>query len=133
MKRLHVHVRVDDLDQAITFYSGLFGLAPSIHQDDYAKWMVEDPRVNFAVSTGTGHKGFDHLGIQVETESELEAIEERLRRANAEVEEQREAQCCYAVGDKSWTLDPAGTPWETFVTTGTLDHYGPDLRPTING
>lgn len=132
MKRLHVHFTVGDLDRAIVFYSGLFGQGPQVRQDDYAKWMVDDPCVNFAVSTGTRQKGFDHLGIQVEGEDELEEIETRLRQVDATVEEQRGAQCCYAVGDKSWTVDPDGTPWETFLTKGEIEEYGPDLRPTVN-
>ncbi len=131
MKRLHVHVRVRDLDRALAFYSGLFGQPPHVRQDDYAKWMVEDPRVNFAVSTGAGETGFDHLGIQVENDAELEDVETRLRRIDAVVQKQRSAQCCYATGDKSWTVDPDGTSWETFLTRGDIDEYGPDLRPTV--
>lgn len=133
MKRLHVHVTVQNVDEAIVFYSGLFGQEPSIRQNDYAKWMVEDPRVNFAISTREANTGFDHLGIQVDTEAELEEIETRLRQANADVQEQRGAACCYAVGEKSWTYDSEGIAWETFLTTGTYDEYGPDRRPTAGG
>lgn len=118
MKRLHVHLTVGDLEQAIVFYSGLFGQPPKVRQDDYAKWMVDDPRVNFAVSTGALEKGFDHLGIQVEDEQELLEIETRVRQADAIVQEQRDAQCCYAAGDKSWTVDPDGTPWGDFLDQG---------------
>ena len=132
MKRLHVHFTVADLDRAIVFYSGLFGQPPKVRHDDYAKWMVDDPCVNFAVSTGARQNGFDHLGIQVEDEDELEEIEARLRQVDATVEEQRGAQCCYAVGDKSWTVDPDGTPWETFLPRGEIEEYGPDLRPRVN-
>ena len=127
---MHVHVTVQNVDQAIVFYSGLFGQEPSIRQDDYAKWMVDDPRVNFAISTREANTGFDHLGIQVDTEAELEEIETRLRQADADVREQRGAACCYAVGEKSWTYDSEGIAWETFLTHGTIDEYGPDLRPT---
>lgn len=133
MKRLHVHVTVQNVDQAIAFYSGLFGQAPTIHQDDYAKWMVEDPLVNFAISTREANTGFDHLGIQVESQEELDEIETRLRNADADIQEQRGAACCYAVGEKSWTLDTEGIAWETFLTTGTYDEYGPDRRPTVGG
>lgn len=133
MKRFHVHVTVPDVDQAIVFYSGLFGQEPTIRQDDYAKWMVEDPRVNFAISTREANTGFDHLGIQVDSEEDLEKIETRLKQADATVQEQRGAACCYAVGEKSWTLDPVGIAWETFLTTGTNDDYGPDRRPTVGG
>lgn len=133
MKRLHVHVTVQNVDQAIAFYSGLFGQAPTIHQDDYAKWMVDDPLVNFAISTREANTGFDHLGIQVESQEELDEIETRLKQADAEVQEQRGAACCYAVGEKSWTLDTEGIAWETFLTTGTFDEYGPDRRPTVGG
>ena len=133
MKRMHVHVTVQDVDRAVAFYSGLFGQTPTIRQEDYAKWMVEDPRVNFAISTREANTGFDHLGIQVDTEDELHEIESRLRQADAEVQEQRAAACCYAVGEKSWTFDSEGIAWETFLTTGTYDEYGPDRRPVVGG
>jgi catechol 2,3-dioxygenase-like lactoylglutathione lyase family enzyme len=133
MKRFHVHVTVRNVDQAIAFYSGLFGQDPTIRQDDYAKWMVDDPCVNFAISTREANTGFDHLGIQVESEAELVEIEDRLRKAEADVREQRGAACCYAVGEKSWTFDSEGIAWETFLTTGTYDDYGPDRRPTAKG
>lgn len=133
MKRLHVHVTVQNVDQAVAFYSGLFGQDPTIRQDDYAKWMVEDPRVNFAISTREANAGFDHLGIQVESQAELDEIETRLKNADADVQEQRGAACCYAVGEKSWTYDAEGIAWETFLTTGTYDEYGPDRRPTVSG
>lgn len=132
MKRLHVHVTVQNLDQAITFYSGLFGQTPTLRQEDYAKWMVEDPRVNFAISTREANTGFDHLGIQVDSEDELEEIETRLRKADADVQEQRGAACCYAVGEKSWTFDSEGIAWETFLTTGEFEAYGPDRRPVVS-
>lgn len=133
MKRFHVHVTVQNVDQAITFYSGLFGQEPTIRQDDYAKWMVEDPRVNFAISTREANTGFDHLGIQVDSPEELEEIESRLKKADANMQEQRAAACCYAVGEKTWAFDTEGIAWETFLTTGTYDEYGPDRRPTVGG
>ena len=131
MKRMHVHVTVQNVEEAIVFYSGLFGQEPTIKQHDYAKWMVEDPRVNFAISTREANSGFDHLGIQVDTQEELEEIESRLRQADADVQEQRGAACCYAVGEKSWTFDTEGVAWETFLTTGAIEEYGPDLRPVV--
>ncbi|MGB0629903.1 MAG: ArsI/CadI family heavy metal resistance metalloenzyme [Alphaproteobacteria bacterium] len=131
MKRMHVHVTVQNVDESIVFYSGLFGQDPTIRQNDYAKWVVEDPCVNFAISTRDANTGFDHLGIQVDTEEELEEIETRLRKADADVREQRAAACCYAVGEKSWTFDPEGIAWETFLTTGTYEEYGSDRRPIV--
>lgn len=133
MKRLHVHVRVKSLEEGIAFYSGLFGLEPTVKQHDYAKWMVEDPKVNFAISTNERRSGFDHLGIEVEDEAELVEIEDRLRTADAQVIEQRGANCCYAEGDKSWSYDPDGIAWEAFVTHGQIGEYGADLRPTTEG
>ena len=131
MKRMHVHVTVGEIDQGVRFYSSLFGQAPSVLKSDYAKWVVEDPRVNFAISTHGTSTGFDHLGIQVDDEDELEEIEGRLRAAEADVVEQRGAVCCYAASEKSWTYDPNGVAWETFVTHGEAAEYGPDLRPVV--
>lgn len=131
MKRMHVHVTVGAIDEGVRFYSSLFGQEPSVLKSDYAKWIVDDPRVNFAISTHERSKGFDHLGIQVDDEAELEEIEGRLRAAEAEVQEQRGATCCYATSEKSWTYDPMGVAWETFVTHGEAMEYGPDLRPVV--
>lgn len=127
MKRLHVHVTVRDLAASIGFYETLFGEAPSVLKDDYAKWMLDDPRVNFAISTeGTRAVGFDHLGIQVESADELAEIAGRLKAAQEQVVEQEEAACCHAVSDKAWVADPQGVAWETFHTTGEATHYGDD-------
>jgi catechol 2,3-dioxygenase-like lactoylglutathione lyase family enzyme len=126
MKRLHVHVAVDDLDAAVRFYAGLFGAAPSVTRPDYVKWMLEDPRVNFALSKRGHAPGLDHLGIQVDDEAELVAVEDRLRAAEASVLAQRGATCCYAKSEKSWTYDPQGIAWETFLTTGAADEFGDD-------
>ena len=126
MKRLHVHISVADIDLAVRFYSGLFGMPPTVAKPDYAKWIVEDPAVNLAVSLGDGDKGVDHLGIQVEDERDLSAIETRLRDASADVLEQRGATCCYAQSDKSWTFDPDGVAWESFLTNGESVVYGSD-------
>jgi catechol 2,3-dioxygenase-like lactoylglutathione lyase family enzyme len=124
MKRLHVHVAVDDLQRSIGFYSALFAARPSVTKPDYAKWMLEDPRVNFAISTRGGRVGLDHLGIQAEDKDELKEIYGRLHQADGDVIEQGQTSCCYAKSEKSWIDDPAGISWETFLTTGESTDYG---------
>jgi predicted enzyme related to lactoylglutathione lyase len=124
MKRLHVHVSVEDLSHSIRFYSALFASEPSVAKSDYAKWMLEDPRVNFAISTRGREPGLDHLGIQVETGDELQEVYGRLRQAGGNIVEQGETTCCYAKSEKSWIDDPAGIAWETFHTTGESTDYG---------
>ena len=124
MKRFHVHVGVEDLSQAIGFYSTLFATQPAVVKPDYAKWMLDDPRVNFAISTRGEQPGLDHLGIQVESKDELDEVYARLRKAGAPVIEQGETTCCYAKSEKSWIDDPAGIAWETFHTTGESTNYG---------
>jgi predicted enzyme related to lactoylglutathione lyase len=124
MKRMHVHVAVDDLDHAIGFYSALFAAQPGVVKSDYAKWMLDDPRVNFAISTRGRQPGLDHLGIQVEDEDELHEVYARLHKAGGTVVEQGQTSCCYAKSEKSWTDDPAGISWETFLTTGESTVYG---------
>jgi catechol 2,3-dioxygenase-like lactoylglutathione lyase family enzyme len=124
MKRLHVHVAVDDLRHSIGFYSALFAAQPSVVKMDYAKWMLEDPRVNFAISTRGRKPGLDHLGIQVEDKTELDEVYARLRGAGGTIIEQGETACCYAKSEKSWIDDPAGIAWETFHTTGENTDYG---------
>jgi catechol-2,3-dioxygenase len=124
MKRMHVHVAVDDLQQAIGFYVALFAAEPTVIKTDYAKWMLDDPRVNFAISTRGRQAGLDHLGIQVEDKSELNEVYARLREAGGTVIEQGQANCCYAKSEKSWIDDPAGIGWETFLTTGESTDYG---------
>ena len=124
MKRLHVHVAVDDLNRSIGFYSALFAAEPALIKADYAKWMLDDPRVNFAISTRGREPGLDHLGIQVENTDELQEVYARLRQAGGEIIEQGQTTCCYAKSEKSWTDDPAGIAWETFLTTGESTDYG---------
>jgi catechol 2,3-dioxygenase-like lactoylglutathione lyase family enzyme len=124
MKRLHVHVGVNDLDRSIQFYSNLFAVAPTVKKDDYAKWMLEDPRVNFAISTRPDGGGVRHLGIQVETPEELAEVYSRLKTADAPVFEEGATTCCYAKSEKSWIDDPQGVPWETFLTSGESTTYG---------
>jgi catechol 2,3-dioxygenase-like lactoylglutathione lyase family enzyme len=130
MKRLHVHVAVTDLDASIRFYSQLFAAEPTVRKSDYAKWMLEDPRVNFAISRRGGPAGVQHLGIQAENRAELEEVYARLKRAERSVIEEGETVCCYAQSEKSRIDDPQGVPWETFLTTGASTEYGSDkIRP----
>jgi catechol 2,3-dioxygenase-like lactoylglutathione lyase family enzyme len=124
MKRFHVHVSVDDLAQSVRFYSTLFSAEPTVLKDDYAKWMLDDPRVNFAISTGSGEAGISHLGIQAEDAGELGEIYDRLSRAERPVVEEKGSICCYARSDKQWVADPQGVPWETFLTYGEATVYG---------
>jgi len=116
MKRMHIHVGVEDLDQSIKFYNALFGAEPAKTKDDYAKWMLEDPRINFAISTGTATKGVDHLGMQVENQDELEEVRGRMQKADMSVFDEGEAVCCYARSDKSWVKDTSGISWEFYQT-----------------
>jgi glyoxalase/bleomycin resistance protein/dioxygenase superfamily protein len=124
MKRLHVHVSVENLSDAIGFYAALFAAQPVVTKPDYAKWMLDDPRVNFAISTRGRPPGLDHLGIQVEDQRELHEVYGRLREAARPVLEQGETTCCYAHSEKSWIEDPAGISWETFLTHGESTNYG---------
>jgi catechol-2,3-dioxygenase len=124
MKRLHVHVSVDDLAKSIQFYSTLFAAEPTVTKSDYAKWMLEDPRINFAISQRGGEAGIRHLGIQVEDRAELADVYSRLQRAEAPILEEGATTCCYAKSEKSWIADPQGIQWETFLTTGESTTYG---------
>ncbi|MGE0736168.1 MAG: ArsI/CadI family heavy metal resistance metalloenzyme [Alphaproteobacteria bacterium] len=131
MKRFHVHMAVENLDQSIRFYSSLFAAEPAVVKPDYAKWMLDDPRVNFAISTRAGVvSGVDHLGIQVEDKGELADVYTRLRQAGGAILEQGETTCCYAKSEKNWIADPQGISWETFLTTGESTVYG-DTTPKI--
>ena len=126
MKRFHVHVGVHDLKQSIRFYSTLFAAEPTVLKDDYAKWQLEDPRINFAISTRGTKTGVDHLGIQAENGDELEDLGSRLAQADVAITEQKGASCCYAKSDKYWTLDPQGIAWESFHTLQSAPLYGKD-------
>jgi catechol 2,3-dioxygenase-like lactoylglutathione lyase family enzyme len=128
MKRLHVHISVYDLDKSVGFYSTLFGTAPSVLKGDYAKWALDDPRVNFAISKRARTAGLDHLGIQVDEAAELEEVAGRLAASGAELLEQKDAACCYARSDKAWVNDPQGIAWETFHSHGEITLYGEDGR-----
>jgi catechol 2,3-dioxygenase-like lactoylglutathione lyase family enzyme len=133
MKRLHVHVSVADLAASIRFYQTLFCAEPSVTKEDYAKWMLEDPKVNFAISTRRQPVGINHLGFQVESEEELHAMRAQLEAADAKMIEEREQPCCYARSDKYWVTDPTGIAWETFYTLGSIQVYGEDTAVFDHG
>jgi len=128
VKRLHVHVAVHDLQQSIRFYSALFAAEPVVKKDDYAKWMLDDPRVNFAISNRSSKAGIDHLGIQAESSAELEDLGVRLAQADVAITAQKGASCCYAKSDKYWTIDPQGIAWESFHTLDAVPMYGQNAR-----
>ena len=125
MSRMHVHVGVKDIESSVDFYTGLFGVEPTVCETDYAKWMLENPRVNFAISTRC-EVGVNHLGIQCENEKILAETSERLSQSGRPLLKQETASCCYATGQKVWVSDPQGVAWETFMTTGDITSYGED-------
>jgi catechol 2,3-dioxygenase-like lactoylglutathione lyase family enzyme len=129
MKRMHVSVAVDDITESIRFYSTLFDREPSVQKSDYAKWMLDEPRVNFSISSRGSRKGVDHLGIQVDDDAELAELTARLARAGETVHRQTAAVCCYARSNKAWVRDPQGVSWETFHTFGESSAYGDDRTP----
>jgi catechol 2,3-dioxygenase-like lactoylglutathione lyase family enzyme len=127
MKRFHVHLSVANLDKSIPFYATLFGAAPTVHQSDYAKWELDEPRINFAISSkGDRLPGLNHLGIQVTEAVELDALHTALGAANISTHDERCARCCYAESDKHWAIDPEGIVWETYHTMNTIAVYGED-------
>lgn len=130
MKRFHVHVAVADLDGSKAFYTKLFGADPAVVRHDYAKWLIDDPRVNFAISTRAGGQGgVEHLGLQAEDARELAEIRGRFAAAGVPVVDEPGANCCYARSDKHWAVDPQGLAWEAFHTTGEAEAYGDDRGP----
>jgi hypothetical protein len=129
MKRLHLHVAVEDLDQSIRFYETLFGAGPTVLKAEYAKWMLEDPRVNFAISQRGRAAGLEHLGVQAESAEELAELAGRLKAAGAATFNEAGASCCYAKSNKTWVADPSGLRWETFHTVGEITSYGDDTGP----
>jgi catechol 2,3-dioxygenase-like lactoylglutathione lyase family enzyme len=133
MKRLHVHVSVTDLPASIRFYPTLFGAEPAVTKADYAKWMLEDPGVNFAISTNRQPVGINHLGFQVDTDEELRGMRTQLEAADARMLEESEQPCRYARSDKYWVTDPAGIAWETFHTLGSIPVYGEDTAVFNHG
>ena len=133
MKQFHVHVAVPDLQESIRFYSTLFGAQPSVVKDDYAKWMLEDPRVNFAISHRGGAAGINHLGFQVDESAELREIQSRLQAAEGAGREEKDVSCCYARSDKYWVTDPAGVAWESFHSLGTVPYYNGEAKEAGKG
>lgn len=128
MKRFHVHVAVNDLDTSIRFYSTVFGTAPTVRKPDYAKWMLEDPRINFAISNRGAPPGLDHLGFQVDSDDELAVLRKQVAVAEIAALDQPNATCCYAHSDKYWITDPQGVAWETFHTLGEAEIYGAQTK-----
>ncbi len=124
MKRFHVHVSVDDLSKNIRFYSAMFGAPPTVQKADYAKWMLDDPRINFAISRRGGAAGVNHLGFQVDAEEDLQVLRAQVAAADIEALDQAGASCCYAKSDKYWVQDPQGLAWETFHTLGDIPVFG---------
>ena len=129
MKRFHVNVTVKDLARSISFYNTLFGEEAAVVKSDYAKWMLEDPRVNFSIAESNSSRGINHVGLQADTVAELAEIQGRLDEAEAETFKQEDAQCCYTWSTKSWVRDPDDVAWETFVTHGQITEYGNDRVP----
>lgn len=128
MKRLHIHMGVENLDESIRFYTALFGAEPVKTKIDYAKWMLDDPRVNFAISTRSGKKGVDHLGIQVDAASELETIRAQMSAANISTHGDGETTCCYAKSEKSWVTDPSGIAWEAYHTMEDVQMFSDSMQ-----
>ncbi len=127
MKRFHVHISVDSIEQSTQFYNTLFGQAPTVLKTDYAKWMLDDPRINFAISeraAKVGQAGLDHLGFQMDEAAELHAMTASLQSAGMAMSDLGETTCCYAKSDKGWVHDPQGIAWESFVTMGEATTYG---------
>ena len=134
MKRFHVHLHVDDLAKSIAFYSGLFAAKPARVEDDYAKWMLEDPRVNFAISTRGGKPGLNHLGFQVDEAHELTELKARARGADLALMDEGATSCCYARSEKHWVTDPQGVPWEHFHTLGDIPVFNEAApKPAASG
>ncbi len=126
MKRLHVHVAVKNLEESVKFYSTLFGAEPVKQKSDYAKWLLDDPRVNFAISSRGRTPGVDHLGIQVEEDGELAEVRTRIQKAELATFDEGETTCCYAKADKTWVVDPGGVAWEAYKTMGDAEIFGKD-------
>lgn len=123
MKRFHIHIGVENLEQSIKFYNALFGAEPAKTKGDYAKWMLDDPRVNFAISTRVSKPGVDHLGVQVEDDNELEELRTRMKNANMSLFDEGQVVCCYARSEKTWVEDPAGIAWEAYKTMQDSQRY----------
>ena len=133
MKRFHVHVAVESLTESIRFYAALFGSAPSVVKEDYAKWMLDEPRINFAISARGQSPGVNHLGFQVESDEELEEIHGRLLTADSAIKAEQGVDCCYAKSDKYWVTDPQGVAWESFRSLGSVPLFGGSVPPAAAG
>lgn len=128
MKRFHVHVVVDDFEKSVPFYAAVFAQEPTVRKSDYAKWLLDDPRLNFAISTRKAPTGINHLGLQAESATELGELRARLQQAGREIVSEQGVSCCYARGDKHWTTDPQGIAWETFHSLAEVPLYGGDTQ-----
>ena len=126
MKRLHIHISVEDLEKSIKFYTALFGMEPTKLKEDYAQWLVDDPAVNMAISSGRDKKGLNHLGLQVDSDEAVQELEERLQAAGVSGEKQNEAVCCYAKSNKYWVQDPESIIWENYHTMDQVEVFGGD-------
>ncbi len=132
MKRLHVHMSVENLEDNIRFYSTLFAAEPTVKHDDYAKWMLDDPRVNFAISNRGAKPGIDHLGMQADNDAELVDLKQRLDLTQKPIETQENTACCYATSDKHWVTDPQGTAWESFNSLSEIPTFNEPLESKVN-
>ena len=126
MKTVHIHISVQDIEKSVHFYSSLFGIKPTKLKSDYAKWMLDDPKMNFAISNRSSKQGLDHLGIQVDSESELNEISQRIQKAEQHLFKQGVTECCYAKSNKVWLEDPAGIAWEAYETMEDVEVFGPE-------
>jgi catechol 2,3-dioxygenase-like lactoylglutathione lyase family enzyme len=133
MKRLHVSLSVGHLKDSVKFYSTLFGSEPTMQKDDYAQWILDDPRVNFSIASRGGTPGFNHVGIQAENEEELSELYERVRETDGVLIEQGKTVCCYAESNKNWVIDPQDVRWEIFHTTGRTEQFGDDGKTKASG
>jgi len=132
MKRMHIHISVDDLNKSIQFYNSIFGAAPTVEKPDYAKWMLDDPLVNFAISQRGAKAGLDHIGIQVDSDEGLSEIKARLDQAELSILSQEDTTCCYAKSDKHWVIDPSGIAWETYHTLESVPTFNDVNAQTSN-
>ncbi len=132
MKQFHIHIGVKDIEKSVQFYTTLFGQEPTKLKSDYAKWMLEDPKLNFAISTRSEELGVNHVGIQVENPAELEEISTRLKNADLDVYDEGETTCCYSKSNKAWVSDPSGVPWEAYQNMADADVYGERTETELN-
>lgn len=133
MKRLHIHIKTDDLENSIAFYSAMFGKTPDKQESDYAKWLLDDPAANIALSTNRSATGIGHVGVSFDTVEDLETVAGRLHGHDQDLFQEKETTCCYAKSNKYWVRDPQGTAWELFQTYGESDHYGaePEVAASV--